>query len=78
MFQFLKKSDKDQVENYWPVSLLSVCAKVMERIVFNVIFPVIWDTSNMGLLRSLYDFSTFNGFARTESVVFWTVLGKLI
>ena len=38
-----KKSDKDKVENYMPVSLLSVCAKVMERAVFNAIFPVFWD-----------------------------------
>lgn len=38
-----KKSDKGQVENYRPVSLLCVCAKVMERAIFNIIFPVIED-----------------------------------
>jgi hypothetical protein len=36
-----KKSDKQQVENYRPVSLLCVCGKVMERAIFNTVFPVI-------------------------------------
>ena len=36
-----KKKDKSCVENYRPVSLLCVCSKVMERAIFNTIFPAI-------------------------------------
>ena len=34
-----KKGDKQLVENYRPVSLLCICGKIMERAVFNIIFP---------------------------------------
>ena len=46
-----KKSDKDKVENYRPVSLLNVCAKVMERAVFNAIFPVVRDNLQHGFVK---------------------------
>ena len=36
-----KKSDKQKVGNYRPVSLLCICGKVMERAIYNVIFPEI-------------------------------------
>lgn len=36
-----KKSDKQKVSNYRPVSLLCICGKIMERAVFNAIFPEI-------------------------------------
>jgi hypothetical protein len=38
-----KKSDKQQAENYRPVSLLCICSKVMERAIFNIVFPTIKD-----------------------------------
>ena len=41
-----KKSDKSEVENYRPVSLLCICAKVMKRAIFNIVFPVIEDLSS--------------------------------
>ena len=33
-----KKGDKQLIENYRPVSLLSVCGKVFERLIFNSLF----------------------------------------
>ena len=33
-----KKEDKNLVKNYRPVSLLSICAKVFERLLFNSLF----------------------------------------
>ena len=41
-----KKSDKSEVEHYRPLSLLCICAKVMERAIFNIVFPVIEDLSS--------------------------------
>ena len=38
-----KKGDKQLVENYRPVSLLCICGKIMERAVFNIVFPQIKD-----------------------------------
>jgi len=38
-----KKGSKDSVENYRPISLLSVVSKVMERCIFNRIFPHLQD-----------------------------------
>ena len=36
-----KKSDKQYVGNYRPVSLLSICGKIMERAIVNLAFPSI-------------------------------------
>ena len=36
-----KKSDKQYVGNYRPVSLLCICGKVMERAIVNLVFPVV-------------------------------------
>ena len=33
-----KKSDKQILENYWPVSLLPICGKVFERLINNSLF----------------------------------------
>ena len=33
-----KKSDKQLLQNYWPISLLSICIKTFEIIIFNPIF----------------------------------------
>lgn len=38
-----KKADKQQAEHYRPVSLLCICGKVMERAIFNIVFPKIKD-----------------------------------
>ena len=38
-----KKSDKQQASNYRPVSLLYIWGKVMERAIFDIIFPIIKD-----------------------------------
>ena len=38
-----KKGDKQLVENYRPVSLLCICDKIMERAVFNIVFPHIFN-----------------------------------
>ena len=36
-----KKDSKEMVENYRPISLLNNVSKVMERLVFNHVYPVI-------------------------------------
>ena len=33
-----KKSDKHVLKNYWPVSLLPICGKVFERLIYNSLF----------------------------------------
>ena len=33
-----KKGDKQTLENYRPVSLLRICGKILERLLFNVMF----------------------------------------
>ena len=33
-----KKSDKQILKNYWPVSLLPICGKVFERLIYNSLF----------------------------------------
>ena len=37
-YQFIKKNDKQCVKNYRPVSVLPICSKVIERIIYNTIF----------------------------------------
>ena len=37
-YQFIKKNDKQCVNNYRPVSLLPICSKVLERIIYNPMF----------------------------------------
>ena len=34
-----KKNDRQYLENYRPASLLQICAKILERLIFNVMFP---------------------------------------
>ena len=41
-----KKGEKQLVKNYRPVSLLPICGKLMEKLMFNSIFNFI-DTRNM-------------------------------
>ena len=40
-FQFFKKGDKGNIENYRPVSLLSCVSKIMERCIFNRMYPIV-------------------------------------
>ena len=35
---FHKKGDKETLENYGPVSLLPICGKIIERLMFNKMF----------------------------------------
>ena len=35
---FHKKSDKENIKNYYPVSLLPICGKIFERLIFNEMF----------------------------------------
>ena len=46
IFPVHKKGDKQFIKNYRPVSLLRVCRKLMEKLMFNSIFNLI-DTKNM-------------------------------
>ena len=36
--EILKKGDKENVENYWPISVLPVFSKVFERIIYNGLY----------------------------------------
>ena len=38
LYQFIKKNSKQLVNNYRPVSLLPICSKIFEKIIFNSIF----------------------------------------
>ena len=38
LFQFLKKVDKENVGNYRPISILPVCSKVLERIMYSHLY----------------------------------------
>ena len=37
-FLFTKKGDKQMLQNYRPVSLLPICGKILERLIFNEMF----------------------------------------
>ena len=41
LYKFTKKAKKCKVDNYRPISLLNSVCKVMERLVFNHIYPVV-------------------------------------
>ena len=36
--QFIKKNEKQLINNYRPVSVLPICSKIFERLIFNSIF----------------------------------------
>ena len=54
-----KESDKEIVNNYRPVSLLPVCRKILERLVFNSIFDFLDNNSLLSANQS--------GFRRSDS-----------
>ena len=41
-----KKDDKQILKNYRPVSLLPICAKIFERIIYNRIFEYLTENNN--------------------------------
>ena len=47
-----KKGDKQIVNNYRPVSLLPVCGKILERLVFNSIFDFLDNNSLLSANQS--------------------------
>ena len=44
-YRLKKKNDKQIVTNYWPVSLLPVCYKIYERIIYNAMYNYISDNN---------------------------------
>ena len=38
LFLFIKKNDKQSLKNYRPVSLLPICGKIFERLLYNNMF----------------------------------------
>ena len=54
-----QKEDRDKVNNYRPVSLLSILAKVMERCIYNHIYSVV---SRISLKSNMF-------FSRVDHVV---------
>ena len=38
LFLSTKKSDKQNIKNYRPVSLIPICGKIFERLIFNEMF----------------------------------------
>ena len=36
-----KKNEKNLLKNYWPISLLPICSKIFERLIFNSIYNYI-------------------------------------
>ena len=53
-----KKDDKRNVKNYRPVSLLPVCGKITERLIYNVMYDFLADnnllSANQSGFRSVY------------------------
>ena len=39
MTQIFKKDDKQATKNYRPISLLPICGKMFEKIIFNNLYP---------------------------------------
>ena len=46
-----KKGDKQLLQNYRPVSLLPMCGKIFERIIFNPIFEYLENISMIILIQ---------------------------
>ena len=40
-----KKHDKQLIKNYWPVSLLPICSKILEKVIFNSLFKYLDDNN---------------------------------
>ena len=53
-----KKGDKQLLQNHWPVSLLSICSKIFEGIIFNPILEFL--EKNTLLCPNQYGFCQFD------------------
>ena len=40
LFQFIKKNDKQSLANYHPISLLPICGKIFECLLYNEMFDL--------------------------------------
>ena len=47
-----KKGNKQEISNYRPVSLLPICGKIFERLIFNVLFQFITERKLLSLKQS--------------------------
>ena len=47
-----KKNDKQLINNYRPVSLLPICSKIFERIIFNSVFQFIDENKLLSVNQS--------------------------
>ena len=52
LFEYIKKVDEQLKKNYRPVSLLPVCGKLMEKLMFNSIFNFIDTRSVLSVHQS--------------------------
>ena len=50
--QFTKKGDKHIIKNYRPVSLLPICSKIFEKIIFNSLFKYLDDNKLLNCNQS--------------------------
>ena len=50
--QFIKKNEKQLINNYRPVSVLRICSKIFERIIFNSTFQYIEENKLLNVNRS--------------------------
>ena len=45
VIQIFKKGDKQSTNNYRPISLLHICGKMFEKIIFNNLYPYLNDNN---------------------------------
>ena len=45
LYRFLKKGDKQNIKNYCPVSLLPICSKIFERIIYDITLKYFLDNN---------------------------------
>ena len=68
---FMKKGDKQTINNHWTVSLLPVCGKIFERLIFNSFYKYLEDNKLVSVHQS--------GFWSRDSCVnqFFSILHNL-
>ena len=47
-----KKHDKQLIKNYRPVSLMPICSKIFEKVIFNLLFKYLDDNNLLNRNRS--------------------------